>query len=114
MFWFSFFSETKKKFFSSFTHTHTHTQTFCASHAKAIKLLADEKSILHEWLTKQSKLLKHPNMYSLESYLIRPIQRILKYPLLLSQMKTLCLKDSQPYFKINEALRAIENGEFNI
>ncbi|OTF82778.1 hypothetical protein BLA29_006357 [Euroglyphus maynei] len=48
-------------------------------------------------------------MYSLESYLIRPIQRILKYPLLLSQLKTLCLKDSQPYFKINEALRAIEN-----
>lgn len=52
-------------------------------------------------------------MYSLESYLIRPIQRILKYPLLLSQLKTLCLKDSQPYFKINEALRAIENGKNN-
>lgn len=49
-------------------------------------------------------------MYSLESYLIRPIQRILKYPLLLAQIKTICLKDSQPYYKINEALRAIENG----
>ncbi|KAH7645407.1 hypothetical protein HUG17_0945 [Dermatophagoides farinae] len=97
------------KCFLNYSNDFKNYSTFCASHAKAIKLLADEKSILHEWLTKQSKLLKHPNMYSLESYLIRPIQRILKYPLLLSQMKTLCLKDSQPYFKINEALRAIEN-----
>lgn len=87
-------------------------QTFCASHTKAIKLLADEKSILHEWLTKQSKSSKHPNMYSLESYLIRPIQRILKYPLLLSQLKTLFPKDSQPYFKIYEALKAIESGKW--
>lgn len=47
-----------------------------------MKLLADEKSILHEWLTKQTKVggkggqTGHPlnNMYSLESYLIRPIQ----------------------------------------
>ncbi|KAH9414817.1 T-lymphoma invasion and metastasis-inducing protein 1 [Dermatophagoides pteronyssinus] len=97
------------KCFLNYSNDFKNYSTFCASHAKAIKLLADEKSILHEWLTKQSKLLKHPNMYSLESYLIRPIQRILKYPLLLSQLKTLCLKDSQPYFKINEALRAIEN-----
>ena len=80
--------------------------------------MADEKSILAEFMGKHSKCstLIGPagkqSMYSLESYLIRPIQRILKYPLLLSQMKTLCIKDSQPYYKVNEALRAIESGKF--
>lgn len=72
------------------------------------------KSPLAEWINKQAKIYQQSNIASLESFLIRPIQRILKYPLLLSQIKTLCPKESPQYFKINEALRAIESGKLNL
>lgn len=72
------------------------------------------KSSLAEWLNKlypPAKQYQPSSIASLESLLIRPIQRILKYPLLLSQLKTLCPKESPQYFKVNEALRAIESGK---
>ena len=98
-------------------HTHTlslspslltRTQTFCASHARAVKLMADEKTALNEWLQKRSA---GQISQSLESYLIRPIQRVLKYPLLLTQMKALCAKGTVNHHKLEEAVKELEKGE---
>ncbi|KPM07481.1 still life, sif-like protein [Sarcoptes scabiei] len=79
--------------------------TFCASHARAVKLMAQEKTVVHEWLQKQSN---GQISQSLESYLIRPIQRVLKYPLLLSQMKALCRKGTNNYNKLEDAIKDLE------
>nr|XP_046920707.1 protein still life, isoform SIF type 1-like isoform X2 [Dermatophagoides farinae] len=79
--------------------------TFCASHARAVKLMAQEKTAVHEWLQKQSN---GQISQSLESYLIRPIQRVLKYPLLLGQMKALCSKGTANYSKLEDAIKDLE------
>jgi hypothetical protein len=63
---------------------------------------------LNEWLTNRMKGQQIHN--SLESFLIKPIQRVLKYPLLLAQMKSFCLdKDSKEFQKLSEALKAMES-----
>ncbi|GIY16503.1 protein still life, isoform SIF type 1 [Caerostris extrusa] len=85
--------------------------SFCASHSKAQKVLHPSKckglrnkehvcpaagegnSALLEFL--QSRNPKGQHSFSLESYLIKPIQRILKYPLLLQQLKHLTDPNSQ-------------------
>ena len=86
--------------------------TFCASHSRAVKLLADEKSPqsvqLREWLARRSS---GQLAQSLESYLIKPIQRVLKYPLLLQQMKSFCAKESAEALRLAEALKSVERGE---
>ncbi len=46
---------------------------------------------------------------SLESYLIKPIQRILKYPLLLQQLKQLATTSSEEQNHLKEALAGMEN-----
>lgn len=71
--------------------------------------MADEKTALHDWLQKRSS---GQISQSLESYLIRPIQRVLKYPLLLNQMKALCNKSSASFAKIEEAIKELEKGLF--
>lgn len=43
----------------------------------------------------QSKNPSKEHSFTLESYLIKPIQRILKYPLLLQQLKNLTREDSE-------------------
>lgn len=47
--------------------------------------------------------------HTLESYLIKPIQRILKYPLLLQQLKSLALISSEEQNHLIEALAGMEN-----
>ena len=42
--------------------------------------------------------------HTLESFLIKPIQRILKYPLLLQQLKALAQNPSEEQNHLNEAL----------
>lgn len=69
--------------------------------------MADEKTALHEWLQKRSS---GQIAQSLESYLIRPIQRVLKYPLLLGQMKALCAKGTTNSTKLEDALKELEKG----
>ena len=69
--------------------------------------MADEKTALHEWLQKRSS---GQISQSLESYLIRPIQRVLKYPLLLSGMKALCAKGSTNFNKLEDAVKELEKG----
>lgn len=71
--------------------------------------MADEKTALHEWLQQRSS---GQISQSLESYLVRPIQRVLKYPLLLAQMRALCAKGTTNYNKLEEALRELEKGRY--
>ncbi|OTF75338.1 hypothetical protein BLA29_014715 [Euroglyphus maynei] len=70
--------------------------------------MAQEKTAVHEWLQKQSN---GQISQSLESYLIRPIQRVLKYPLLLAQMKQLCMKNTTNYCKLEDAIKDLEKGK---
>jgi T-lymphoma invasion and metastasis-inducing protein 1 len=98
--------------FISYSNAFRQYSTFCASHSRAVKLLSDEKSPqslqLKEWLSRRSS---GQLAQSLESYLIKPIQRVLKYPLLLSQMKSFCPKESNEWQKLSEALKSVEKGE---
>ncbi|KAG5844618.1 hypothetical protein ANANG_G00164400 [Anguilla anguilla] len=61
---------------------------FCASHTKVPKVLV-----------------KHS--YALESYLIKPIQRVLKYPLLLRELHSLTNPDSEEHYHLNVAMNAM-------
>lgn len=56
-------------------------------------------SALLEFL--QSRNPKGQHSFSLESYLIKPIQRILKYPLLLQQLKHLTDPNSQEHLHLS-------------
>ena len=47
--------------------------------------------------------------HTLESYLIKPIQRILKYPLLLQQLKSLAPNPSEEQNHLTDALSGMEN-----
>ncbi|XP_053211612.1 protein still life, isoform SIF type 1-like isoform X2 [Panonychus citri] len=84
--------------------------SFCASHSKASKILhpsseAAQNPALIEFLHTTSRG-QHAN--SLESYLIKPIQRILKYPLLLSQCKSLTDPTSDEHKHLSQALKGME------
>ncbi|CAM1297612.1 TIAM1 (predicted) [Pycnogonum litorale] len=82
--------------------------SFCASHSKAQKVLhpGEMNAGLLEFL--QSKNPKQQHAFSLESYLIKPIQRILKYPLLLQQLRLLTEPGSQEHAHLSEALKGME------
>jgi len=71
--------------------------SFCASHSKAQKLLhpVEGNQALQSFLAARNFKQQHSN--TLESYLIKPIQRILKYPLLLQQLRNLCDTNSEEY-----------------
>uniref|UniRef100_A0A8C5E860 DH domain-containing protein n=1 Tax=Gouania willdenowi TaxID=441366 RepID=A0A8C5E860_GOUWI len=80
---------------------------FCASHTKVPKVLvkaktdADFKAFLDERNPKQ----QHSS--TLESYLIKPIQRVLKYPLLLKELYSLTDPDSEEHYHLNVAMKAM-------
>uniref|UniRef100_A0A673YDC0 TIAM Rac1 associated GEF 1 n=1 Tax=Salmo trutta TaxID=8032 RepID=A0A673YDC0_SALTR len=80
---------------------------FCASHTKVPKVLvkaktdADFKAFLEERNPKQ----QHSS--TLESYLIKPIQRVLKYPLLLRELYSLTDPDSEEHYHLNVAMTAM-------
>lgn len=71
--------------------------SFCASHSKAQKLLhpTEGNQALQQFLAARNPRQQHSN--TLESYLIKPIQRILKYPLLLQQLRNLCDTNTEEY-----------------
>ena len=94
--------------------------SFCASHSKAQKVLvmgtspcptsqkpyvtwwrhsdvcvSGDNDPLHEFLRARNPRQQHSS--TLESYLIKPIQRILKYPLLLKQLKDITHPDSDEH-----------------
>ncbi|CAH1798643.1 unnamed protein product [Owenia fusiformis] len=81
--------------------------SFCASHSKAQKVLnPDDNTPLKEFLRARNP--KQQHSATLESYLIKPIQRILKYPLLLRQLKSLTNPQSDEHNHLSEALKGME------
>ncbi|XP_064629838.1 protein still life, isoforms C/SIF type 2-like isoform X4 [Lineus longissimus] len=88
--------------------------SFCASHSKALKVLnpalhsSDDEAneALRTFLRSRNPRQQHSA--TLESYLIKPIQRILKYPLLLNQLKSLTLSNTEENYHLSEALKGME------
>lgn len=79
--------------------------SFCASHSKAQKLLhpVEGNQALQVFLAARNPKQQHSN--TLESYLIKPIQRILKYPLLLQQIRNLCDTNAEEYRLVSGKIR---------
>ncbi|CAG0889931.1 unnamed protein product [Darwinula stevensoni] len=82
--------------------------SFCASHSKAQKILHPHEGnqALQRFLRLRNPRGQHS--MSLESYLIKPIQRILQYPLLLTQLQQLTPVGSEEHQHLGEALREME------
>ncbi|XP_050309529.1 protein still life, isoform SIF type 1 isoform X3 [Anthonomus grandis grandis] len=82
--------------------------SFCASHSKAQKVLHPNEGnqALQEFLASRNPKQQHSS--TLESYLIKPIQRILKYPLLLQQLRNLTDPSTDEHQHLVEALKCME------
>ncbi|XP_051174305.1 protein still life, isoform SIF type 1 isoform X2 [Leptopilina boulardi] len=82
--------------------------SFCASHSKAQKVLHPNEGnqALQEFLQARNPRQQHSS--TLESYLIKPIQRILKYPLLLQQLRNLTDERSDEHRHLIDALKGME------
>ncbi|XP_030850377.1 protein still life, isoforms C/SIF type 2 isoform X3 [Strongylocentrotus purpuratus] len=80
---------------------------FCACHSRSQKILDPAKgnSALMQFLEARNP--KQQHSASLASYLIKPIQRVLKYPLLLSEMRTHLDRDSYEHYHLSEALKGM-------
>ncbi|XP_036357057.1 protein still life, isoform SIF type 1 isoform X5 [Octopus sinensis] len=81
--------------------------SFCASHSRSQKILnPDANAALKEFLLSRNP--KQQHSCTLESFLIKPIQRILKYPLLLQQLCQLTDPETDEHYHLSEALRGME------
>uniref|UniRef100_A0AAY5EG88 TIAM Rac1 associated GEF 1a n=1 Tax=Electrophorus electricus TaxID=8005 RepID=A0AAY5EG88_ELEEL len=80
---------------------------FCASHTKVPKVLTKAKSDseFKAFLAERNPRQQHSS--TLESYLIKPIQRVLKYPLLLKELYCLTDPDSEEHYHLNVAMKAM-------
>uniref|UniRef100_H3CX54 TIAM Rac1 associated GEF 1 n=1 Tax=Tetraodon nigroviridis TaxID=99883 RepID=H3CX54_TETNG len=80
---------------------------FCASHTKVPKVLAKAKtdSDFKTFLAERNPRQQHSS--TLESYLIKPIQRVLKYPLLLKELYCLTDPDSEEHYHLDVATKAM-------
>ncbi|XP_056872774.1 rho guanine nucleotide exchange factor TIAM2-like isoform X2 [Takifugu flavidus] len=85
-----------------------HYSGFCANHIKAQKVLERAKTdgAFKRFLEAKNPTNQHSS--SLESYLIKPVQRLLKYPLLLRELVSLTHPDSPEHAHLTEALGAME------
>lgn len=82
--------------------------SFCANHSKAQKQLKPENNPkLEQFLIARNPKQQHSS--SLESYLIKPIQRILKYPLLLKQLLNYADSNSEEFQHLNDALKCMQS-----
>ncbi|XP_030626742.1 T-lymphoma invasion and metastasis-inducing protein 2 [Chanos chanos] len=81
---------------------------FCANHIKVQKVLERAKTdrAFKEFLEAKNPTKQHSS--TLESYLIKPVQRVLKYPLLLRELVSLTDSESEEHSHLTEALRAME------
>uniref|UniRef100_A0A4W6ENU7 TIAM Rac1 associated GEF 2 n=1 Tax=Lates calcarifer TaxID=8187 RepID=A0A4W6ENU7_LATCA len=81
---------------------------FCANHIKVQKVLERAKTdrAFKQFLEARNPTNQHSS--SLESYLIKPVQRVLKYPLLLRELVSLTNPESPEHTHLTEALRAME------
>ncbi|KAF5898209.1 T-lymphoma invasion and metastasis-inducing protein 1-like isoform X1, partial [Clarias magur] len=80
---------------------------FCASHTKVPKVLTKAKTDpdFKAFLAKRNPRQQHSS--TLESYLIKPIQRVLKYPLLLRELYCLTDTESEEHYHLNVAMKAM-------
>ncbi|XP_053297487.1 rho guanine nucleotide exchange factor TIAM1 isoform X1 [Pleuronectes platessa] len=80
---------------------------FCASHTKVPKVLAKAKTDpdFKAFLAERNPRQQHSS--TLESYLIKPIQRVLKYPLLLRELYSLTDPDSEEHYHLDVAMNAM-------
>ncbi|KAM4796438.1 rho guanine nucleotide exchange factor TIAM1 [Rhinophrynus dorsalis] len=80
---------------------------FCASHTKVPKVLVKAKtdSSFKAFLDAQNPRQQHSS--TLESYLIKPIQRILKYPLLLKELYSLTDAESEEHYHLDVAIKTM-------
>lgn len=92
--------------------------TFCSAHFKSQKLLfsnnKDNHCANYELIDFVKKRSKGEKAVSLEAYLIKPIQRILKYPLLLQQLKSSVQSNTEECEYLSAALQAMENVALHI
>ncbi|XP_074517408.1 rho guanine nucleotide exchange factor TIAM2 isoform X1 [Sebastes fasciatus] len=81
---------------------------FCANHIKVQKVLERAKTdqAFKEFLDARNPTKQHSS--TLESYLIKPVQRVLKYPLLLRELVSLTDADSEEHYHLTQALKAME------
>ncbi|XP_032228950.1 protein still life, isoform SIF type 1 isoform X2 [Nematostella vectensis] len=80
---------------------------FCSSHSRVVELLGPGKNeALRNFLDARNPKNQHSG--TLESYFIKPIQRILRYPLLLRTILKLLDETSEEYKVLLEAVVAIE------
>ncbi|MED6241313.1 hypothetical protein ATANTOWER_008644, partial [Ataeniobius toweri] len=81
---------------------------FCANHIKVQQVLKKAKTdqAFKEFLDAKNPTKQHSS--TLESYLIKPVQRVLKYPLLLRELVSLTDTDSEEHYHLTEALKAME------
>ncbi|KAG5846781.1 hypothetical protein ANANG_G00118600 [Anguilla anguilla] len=75
---------------------------FCANHIKVQKVLERAKTdrAFKEFLEAKNPTKQHSS--TLESYLIKPVQRVLKYPLLLRELVSLTDSDSEEHYHLTE------------
>ncbi|XP_068456966.1 rho guanine nucleotide exchange factor TIAM1 isoform X2 [Clinocottus analis] len=80
---------------------------FCASHTKVPKVLAKAKTDpdFKAFLAERNPRQQHSS--TLESYLIKPIQRVLKYPLLIRELYSLTDPDSEEHYHLDVAMKAM-------
>ncbi|XP_026129442.1 T-lymphoma invasion and metastasis-inducing protein 1-like isoform X1 [Carassius auratus] len=80
---------------------------FCASHTKVPKVLTKAKTDpeFKAFLSERNPRQQHSS--TLESYLIKPIQRVLKYPLLLRELHSLTSPDSEEHYHLDVAMKAM-------
>ncbi|XP_057199210.1 rho guanine nucleotide exchange factor TIAM2 isoform X3 [Triplophysa rosa] len=81
---------------------------FCANHIKVQKVLERAKTdrSFKEFLDARNPTMQHST--TLESYLIKPVQRVLKYPLLLRELVSLTDIDSEEHYHLTAALKEME------
>ncbi|XP_037322485.2 rho guanine nucleotide exchange factor TIAM1 isoform X3 [Pungitius pungitius] len=80
---------------------------FCASHTKVPKVLVKAKTDLNFKAFLEERNPKQQHSSTLESYLIKPIQRVLKYPLLLKELYSLTDPDSEEHYHLDVAMKAM-------
>ncbi|XP_070190492.1 protein still life, isoform SIF type 1-like isoform X2 [Littorina saxatilis] len=81
--------------------------SFCASHSRTQKILnPDANEALRDFLLARNP--KQQHSATLESYMIKPIQRILKYPLLLQQLCAHTMPSTDEHHHLTEALKGME------